>query len=226
MDRTNLPPRLQSRSNRIFCVGKNYRAHVQFMGDAAPQTEPLIFTKPSTALAFPGESLWFPPGCEELHPEAELVLIVGQVCRDLPPEEAPDALWGFGSGLDMTDRGVQKKAKEKGWPWDRAKGFDGSAALGDWVARDPKAGLPQVFLKSEGELLQEVDPTQMTHDLGAILASLSARFTLLPGDLIFTGAPAGTAPVQPGAMLELSLGERPAAAFEVSTERPGGSKFL
>lgn len=206
---------------KILCAGKNYQEHVRALGDPAPEGRPVFFAKPPSALVGPGEGPWLPPGCASLHPEAELVMVIGRRCRDVPEDRALDHLLGWAAGLDMTDRGWQAEAKQKGWPWEWAKGYDGSAVLGEVVPveRVPSWEELRVRLRVDGELCQEADPRRMTHSPARLLALISERITLEPGDLVFTGAPAGTAPVEAGAELELTLSDLTLTRVRVTTSR-------
>lgn len=214
------PPRT---AGRVLAVAKNYRAHVDAMGEGPAPGEAVFFAKPPEALRFPGEPLWHPPEAD-LHPEAELVAVIGRVARGVTADQALDHVAGFAAGLDMTDRRWQARAKQKGWPWERAKAFDGSAALGP-VVPVARAGDWQqlvVGLEVDGEPAQQADPRFMLRGVPELIAEASQRFTLRPGDLIYTGAPAGTATVEAGATLTLSLGDLWRGDFPVSAERwPG-----
>lgn len=233
----HVPPALGLPVGKILCLGRNYGAHVKAMaaapGGGSPQApagpdraSPVLFSKPSSALVRPGGALWLPPGCERLEPEAELVLVVGRAGHDLAPEAAADYLYGYAAGLDMTDRTAQETAKQKGHPWDVAKGFDGSAALTPVVpaARVPDWRDLRMVLDRAGTRMQEGRAGDMLLGVGEILALASRRFALAPGDLVFTGAPAGTPPVDDGDRLELGLlgrdGETLArGTFEISRDR-------
>ncbi len=207
---------------KVLAVGKNYAEHVAALGEPAPTGQPLVFMKPREALVPPGGCLWYPPGCQDLHPEAELVLVVGATLRDASPETCLEAIAGYAAGLDMTDRGWQRLAKQKGWPWERAKAYDGSAAVGRLVPR-ARAGDwrdLRVVLHQDGREVQRADPNSMTWTPGPLLSAVSGTFTLSPGDLVFTGAPAGTAAVAPGCRLELEIPGFGRDAFTISARRP------
>ena len=210
---------------KIVCAGKNYAAHVQAMGDGPAPEAPLLFLKPSTALVRAPGTTWLPPGCEELHPEVELVAVIGRRAAGVAPEDALDCVEGFAAGLDMTDRALQRQLKQKGHPWEIAKAFDGAAVLGPVL---PASAVQdwrhlEVFLCDDsGERLQRVDPALMSTPLPELVAHASARFTLDPGDLLFPGAPGSTAPVQAGAALRFGIQGQEAAEVSITTERPSG----
>lgn len=208
---------------KIVCAGKNYAAHVAAMGDGPAPPAPLLFLKPETALARTPGTTWLPPGCVELHPEVELVAVIGRRAAGVSPEEALEYVSGFAAGLDMTDRALQRELKEKGHPWELAKAFDGAAPLGPVLAADTVEDWRdlKVYLEIAGERLQQVDPRLMSTPLPALVAHASRRFTLEPGDLLFTGAPGATAPVPAGAALVFGIEGHEAGRVVVGDERPG-----
>jgi 2-keto-4-pentenoate hydratase/2-oxohepta-3-ene-1,7-dioic acid hydratase in catechol pathway len=213
------PEGLALEPSKIVCAGKNYAAHVAAMGDGPAPAAPLLFLKPPSALA--RGAVWLPPGCTELHPEVELVAVIGRRATGVGPEEALEYVAGYAAGLDMTDRALQRQLKEKGHPWELAKAFDGAAALGPLLpaeAGDDWRTL-EVFLEVDGERLQRVDPSLMSTALPELVAHASARFTLEPGDLLFTGAPGATAPVSAGAVLCFGIEGQDTAEVTVSRER-------
>jgi 2-keto-4-pentenoate hydratase/2-oxohepta-3-ene-1,7-dioic acid hydratase in catechol pathway len=212
------------RPGKALAAGKNYRAHSEAMADGQAPEKPLLFMKPASALVAPGGHGWYPPGCESLHPEAELVVVVGRRAAGIRVEGAMDHVLGFAAGLDMTDRGWQARAKAAGYPWEYAKAYDGSALLGPVVPRERVPDWRRLrvrVLAGDGELLQEADPAAMTLGVPELLAHASERFTLEEGDLLFTGAPAGTRPVEPGGELVLELVGFSRTCFQVLRERPG-----
>lgn len=211
------------RPSKAVAAGKNYRAHVAAMADGQSPPAPVLFLKPPSALVAPGGHAWYPPDCEDLHPEAELVVVMGRRAAGLHPDQALDHVLGFAAGLDMTDRGWQRQAKQAGYPWEFAKAFDGSAPVGPVVLAEeaPEWRLLKVRVRTAaGELLQEADPGLMILGVPELVAHASARFTLEPGDLVFTGAPARTAPVRPGDELLLELSDFTRTRFRVLRERP------
>jgi 2-keto-4-pentenoate hydratase/2-oxohepta-3-ene-1,7-dioic acid hydratase in catechol pathway len=185
-------------AQRVFCIGRNYAAHAAELGNPLP-AEPVVFMKPASSLVPLGAPLPLPRDRGPVHHEAELVLLVGSEARELAPETAPGALAGVTLGLDLTLRAEQDRLKAAGQPWELAKAFDHAAPLGAFV---PAAGLDLDGLRFEcrvgGELRQRGDTAAMLFPVPRILAFLSARWRLLPGDLVFTGTPAGVGPLVAG----------------------------
>ena len=189
--------------HRIYCVGRNYADHVREMG-ADPQSEPpVFFTKPADAVVANGAAVPYPPRTANFHHEIELVVAIGRGGRDIREPRALQHVFGYAAGNDLTRRDLQHAAKQRGQPWDAAKGFDWSAP----IAAIRPAALGQVsrgriWLSVNGELRQESDVSQMLWDVAHIIAELSTLYELKPGDLIFTGTPAGVGAVKPGDRLE------------------------
>jgi fumarylpyruvate hydrolase len=182
---------------RIFCIGRNYADHVREMGGDPNRGSPIFFMKPADALVTDGQPVPYPKATEDLHHEVELVTVLGQDRRP----------WGFAVGLDMTRRDLQARAKAAAAPWEVAKAFEGSAVVG---ALRPAAEWPGprrqlLLLRVNGTLRQQSPLDHMIWSLEEILAELGALFTLKPGDLIFTGTPAGVAALRRGDRLEASV---------------------
>ncbi len=210
-------------SGRVFCAGKNYSAHIRAMDDGQNPERPLLFLKPSAALVRPQQGIWVPPEGENLHPEAELVVVLKDTLRGATPEEAMQAVYGYAPGIEMTDRGFQSEAKKAGYPWEFGKSYDGSAGVGPIVAAEkcgPWDTLTVLLTDQLGEVLQEAKPAFMRMGVPTLLSFISQRFTLQAGDVVFTGAPAGTKQIQAGDRLQLKLADFEAVEFEVTTERP------
>ena len=188
---------------RIFCVGRNYAAHAREMGHDPDREPPFFFTKPADAVVANGAAVPYPPRTANFHHEIELVVAIGRGGRDIREPRALEHVFGYAAGNDLTRRDLQHAAKQRGQPWDAAKGFDCSAP----IAAIRPAALGQVsrgriWLSVNGELRQESDVSQMLWDVAHIIAELSTLYELKPGDLIFTGTPAGVGPVKPGDRLE------------------------
>lgn len=185
---------------RIFCIGRNYAEHAREMGAAVETGRPLFFCKPADAVVGDNADVPYPQATGELHHEVEMVVALAGGGRDLTREQAAAAIWGYGVGLDLTRRDLQAQVKAKGQPWDIAKGFDHSAPIsalrpaGD-VALRPDTALR---LSVNGELRQQATLGEMLHDVPQILVALSSLFELRPGDLVFSGTPAGVAALQRG----------------------------
>jgi len=187
--------------HRIYCVGLNYADHIREMG-AAP-TPPVFFMKPADAIVANGAAIPYPPASENFHYEIELVVAIGRAGRDIAAARALEHVFGYAAGNDLTRRDLQAAAKQKGQPWDAAKGFDASAPVA--AIQPASAGhlsRGRIWLKVNGALRQESDISQMLWGVPQIIAALSALFELRPGDLIFTGTPSGVGPLRPGDALE------------------------
>lgn len=193
-ERTRFPVR------RIYCVGQNYASHAREMGSDPKRQPPFFFSKPATALLEDGGQLHYPPRTSNLHHEVELVVALKGGGRDLAAADALRHVYGYAVGNDFTRRDLQAAAKEKGRPWDVAKGFDESAAIGAIVPAaggfDPSRGA--IWLTVNGEERQRGDLADMTWSVAEVLAELSTLFELKPGDLVYTGTPAGVGPVVAG----------------------------
>lgn len=185
---------------RVFCIGRNYAEHAKEMGAAVEPGRPMFFCKPADAVVADGGDVPYPSITNELHHEVEMVLALGGGGHDVPVERAAALVWGVGVGLDLTRRDLQTQAKAKGHPWDVAKGFDHSAPVS--ALRPLHGGLPgpdtELRLTVNGSLRQHARLGEMIHDVPHLLAALSTLFELKPGDLVFTGTPAGVAALQRG----------------------------
>lgn len=185
---------------RIYCVGRNYAEHAREMGHDPQAEPPFFFSKPADALVIDGGDTPYPAETQNFHHEIELVAAIGQGGRNIALEDALSHVWGYAVGLDMTRRDLQAWAKKAQKPWEVAKGFDHSAPIGALVPA-AKVSLPltqRISLKVNGELRQEAKLSDMTWDLPHVIAELSRFFALFPGDLVFTGTPAGVAAVVAG----------------------------
>ncbi|RZL38132.1 MAG: FAA hydrolase family protein [Rubrivivax sp.] len=186
--------------SRIFCVGRNYADHAREMGADPTREPPFYFTKPASALTPSGSTVPYPPETKNYHYEMELVIAIGAPVFKVTPEAARAAIWGYAAGLDMTRRDLQAVAKAGGKPWDTAKGFDQSAILSD-IARVSEVGLLEkgaIMLSVNGVEKQRGDLADMIWSQAEIVSNLSHLYHLHPGDLIYTGTPAGVGAVVPG----------------------------
>jgi len=190
---------------RIFCVGRNYAEHAREMGHDPDRELPFFFTKPADALVTGGADMPYPSMCRELHHEMELVVAFGSGGADIGEAEAMRHVWGYAAGLDMTRRDMQGEAKKAGRPWDMAKGFDGSAPIGDLVPAEG-ATPGRIELKVNGQVRQSSDVSKLIWSIPETIAYLSRLVRLEAGDLIFTGTPEGVAAVQRGDVLEGFVG--------------------
>lgn len=187
---------------RILCVAKNYAAHVREMGDDPSRVPPTFFDKPLSALSAAPE-VPYPRETHDLHYEVELVLALGAGARGpIEPRDADALIYGVACGLDLTRRDLQQSAKERGGPWDLAKGFRSAAPVGALrrVREAPVSGA--IELRVNGELRQHADLSHMIWDSREVVAQLSRYDDLEPGDLIFTGTPEGVGAVQAGDRLQ------------------------
>lgn len=185
---------------RVFCVGRNYGAHAREMGSDPNREPPFFFTKPADAVVPAGGAVPYPPATQDLHHEVELVVALGAGGTDIDPSDAMSLVWGYGVGLDLTRRDLQAVAKDAGRPWDMAKGFDASAPCSPLIPA-AKLGHPQdarIWLEVNGALRQEGNLNEMIWPIPDVIAHLSRLVTLAPGDLIYTGTPAGVAALKPG----------------------------
>jgi len=182
---------------RIFCVGRNYAEHAREMGGNPDAEPPFFFTKPADAVVESGAVLPFPVATADLHHEAELVVALGAGGAFVHTDAALSLVWGYAAGNDLTRRDLQAEAKAARRPWDMSKGFDASAVLG---AIRPGSAVPQgrIRCRVDGRVTQDADLSEMIWPVAGIIAHLSRLVTLAPGDLIFTGTPAGVGPIAPG----------------------------
>jgi fumarylpyruvate hydrolase len=188
---------------RIYCVGRNYAGHAREMGHDPDRDAPFFFTKPADAVVENGAAIDYPPRTDNLHHEIELVVALDKGGENIPVGQALQHVFGYAVGIDLTRRDLQKQAKEKGRPWDTAKGFDHSAPLSAIHGADD-IGHPQkgrIWLDVNGENRQQGDLTELIWSVAESIAELSTFFRLEPGDLIFTGTPAGVGPVEAGDQL-------------------------
>jgi fumarylpyruvate hydrolase len=182
---------------RIFCVGQNYADHAREMGNDPDRQQPFFFSKPADAVVEHGATLPFPVKTANLHHEVELVVALGVGGGDLDAKDAIALIYGSAVGIDLTRRDLQAEAKKAGRPWDMAKGFDRSAPIGALtLGAPPKTGA--IGLSIDGETKQSGDLEMMIWGVGEVIAVLSTYVELAPGDLIFTGTPAGVGPIRAG----------------------------
>jgi len=190
--------------HRVYCVGRNYAAHAVEMGHDPDKEPPFFFQKNPDNLVAGGGDFPYPPASSDVHHEIEMVVALAKGGRDIPQDRALDHVYGYGVGLDMTRRDLQGEAKKAGRPWEVGKAFEQSAPCGEIVPASaighPDRGT--VWLKVNGEIRQEGDLNQLIWKVPEMIAYLSGLFTLAPGDLIFSGTPAGVGPVNRGDRLE------------------------
>jgi len=185
---------------RIYCVGRNYAAHALEMGGNPEREPPFFFSKPADALVQNGSIIAYPPATDNFHFEMELVIAINGTAKNLSVSEAVKLIFGYASGIDLTRRDLQSAAKEKGRPWDCAKGFDFSAPCSAIAEAKsvPHIENSRLWLNVNGQNKQQALISDMIWNPPEIVAHLSKMFELKAGDLIYTGTPAGVGPLQPG----------------------------
>ncbi|EKF42590.1 fumarylacetoacetate (FAA) hydrolase [Nitratireductor indicus C115] len=192
---------------RIFCVGRNYADHAREMGHDPDREPPFFFDKPADALVVGEADIPYPTLTDRLEHEAELVVALGKGGRDIEPASALDLVWGYAIGNDLTRRDIQAEAKKLGRPWTMAKGFDGSAVCGP-IHPVSEIGHPAkgaIALSVNGTVRQTGDLSQMIWAVPDVIAALSQFVELRPGDLIYSGTPAGVGGLERGDVVEISI---------------------
>ncbi len=193
---------------RIFCVGRNYAAHAREMGRDPDREPPFFFTAWAETVVPSGTTIAYPSKTENFHYEAELVIAVGKGGRNIPVEQAQNHVWGYATGLDMTRRDLQLEARAQGRPWDTGKNVEQSSPLGlihkagegDF---DPNKGA--IKLTVNGEVKQDADLAELIWPVDDIIAYLSTLWEIHPGDLIYTGTPAGVGAAVPGDDIRVTI---------------------
>lgn len=181
---------------KIICIGRNYTDHIAELENEKPEN-PVVFLKPDTAILLNGQPFFIPDFSQDVHHEVEVLVRINRIGKHIQPKFAHKYYDEIGLGIDFTARDLQAQLKAKGLPWEKAKGFDGAAVVGKWVA---KTELPQVdelqfSLRKNGETVQAGNTALMLWKIDELIAYVSQFFTLKIGDIIFTGTPAGVGPV-------------------------------
>lgn len=190
--------------HRIYCVGRNYAAHAREMGKDPEREPPFFFSKPADALVANHATIPYPPRTVNLHHEIELVIAIGTDGRNIAATDALRHVFGYAVGNDLTRRDLQFEARDKGRPWDTAKGFDRSAPI-TAITRVKHCGHPaqgRIWLTVNDELRQQGDLAELIWSVPEIIVELSTLFELRPGDLIYTGTPAGVSAIERGDRIE------------------------
>jgi fumarylpyruvate hydrolase len=202
---------------RLFCIGRNYAAHAREMGQDPDRDPPFFFTKWAETVAPDGATIAYPPETRNFHYEGELVVAIGAGGRNIAEADAYAHIYGFAAGLDMTRRDLQFAARDKGRPWDTGKNVEQSAPLG--VIAPAVADRPMtrgaIRLSVNGEVKQDGDLADLIWPVDAVIAYVSRFYRLEPGDLIYTGTPAGVGPVQPGDKVEVSIDGLPSLGVTI-----------
>ena len=211
---------------RIYCIGRNYLAHIREMGEADERDPPIFFQKPGDALMEEGLPLPYPSATVDYQYEAELVVAIGSPAPEgaaVPTEQATALIYGYAVGLDMTRRDLQRAAAKAGEPWENGKSFDHSAPCSEVVpAADcghPAKGALRLSVNEQ--VRQQTDLYQLIWNVPEIIANLSRYYRLMPGDLIYTGTPDGVGPLQPGDRIEASVEGVGSFRAEVGAARQG-----
>jgi len=191
---------------KIVCLGRNYVDHIHELGNEIP-TSPVLFIKPATSIIHSGERIVIPPISSDCHHEIELAVLIGKQGSKVGEEQALDLVAGYGVAIDLTLRDVQSKQKEKGLPWEIAKAFDTACPLSDFVPA-AQVGDPhdlQLTLTVNGEVRQDASSGLMMRRIPQIISEISQLFTLLPGDILLTGTPAGVSALHSGDVVRASI---------------------
>ncbi|WP_026341648.1 fumarylacetoacetate hydrolase family protein [Actinomadura atramentaria] len=187
--------------SKVIAIGKNYAEHAREMG-AEPPAEPVIFSKPSTAVIGPGEAVAYPQKLSErVDYEGELAVVIGRLCREVPAARAAEVILGYTCANDVTARDLQRRDGQ----WTRAKGFDTFCPLGPWIETELDPADLALTTRVNGELRQDARTSLLLHSVPELVAYVSQVMTLLPGDVILTGTPAGVGPLEVGDEVTVSV---------------------
>lgn len=186
--------------SKIVCIGRNFAAHAEELGNAVPQ-EPMLFLKPSTALIGPGDPIPLPADAGRIDHESEMAAVIGRLCRGVDPSDVPKYVLGYTCANDVTARELQDRDGQ----WGRAKGFDGFCPLGPWIETELDTTDIEVQCRVNGEVRQTGRTSLMTFPPPLLIAFISNVMTLLPGDVILTGTPSGVSGLQPGDRVEVEV---------------------
>jgi fumarylpyruvate hydrolase len=203
---------------RIYCIGRNYAEHAREMGHDPDREPPFFFTKPADAIVANGAAIPYPPRTTDLHHEIEMVVALSEGGESIAVDGALRHVFGYAVGIDLTRRDLQKEAKDRGRPWDTAKGFDHSAPISA-IHRADDIGHPQtgrIWLEVNGKLRQQGDLDELIWSVAESIAELSTFFRIERGDLIFTGTPAGVGPVAAGDRLSGGIAGVDEIAIEIA----------
>jgi 2-keto-4-pentenoate hydratase/2-oxohepta-3-ene-1,7-dioic acid hydratase in catechol pathway len=186
--------------SKIIAVGRNYAEHARELGNEVP-VAPMIFLKPSTCVIGPGEPITLPWQSEQVEHEAELAVVIGRLCRDVPEDRVPEVILGFTCANDVTARDLQRTDGQ----WGRAKGFDSFCPLGPWIETSIDLDDADVTCLVNGQVRQSGSTGDMVRDVVELVSWISSVMTLLPGDVILTGTPAGVGPLVAGDSVSVSI---------------------
>lgn len=186
--------------SKVVAVGRNYAAHIEEMGSDTPES-PLLFLKPNTSVIGNDDFILQPSWSNEISYEAELAVIIGRPCKDVPVERVDEVIYGYTAANDVTARDIQREEEQ----WTRAKGFDTSCPLGPVIDLDFDPTDVAIQTRVNGELRQDGRSSQMIHSVKELVSYISHSFSLLPGDVILTGTPAGVGTLNPGDVVEVEI---------------------
>ena len=186
--------------SKVVCVGKNYSDHAKEMGMDVPE-EPIIFLKPNTSVIGPNDLIQWPRMSERVDFEGELAIVISRICKDVPAAKAEDVIFGYTIANDVTARDLQKKDGQ----WNRGKGFDTFCPLGPWIETEFKPGSQKIITELNGEVKQSEPISSMIFNIPSIVEFVTSVMTLLPGDVILTGTPAGIGPMQANAQISVTI---------------------
>ncbi|HTZ30093.1 MAG TPA: fumarylacetoacetate hydrolase family protein [Streptosporangiaceae bacterium] len=187
--------------SKVVAIGRNYAEHAAELGNEVPE-DPIIFLKPSTAVVGPRDPIVYPSQVSErVDFEGELAVVIGRLCRQVPPERVPDVIFGYTCANDVTARDLQAKDGQ----WARAKGFDTFCPLGPWIETDLDPADLELTTIVNGEIRQNSRTSLLLHDVTALVTYVSAVMTLLPGDVLLTGTPAGVGPLKDGDEVSVTI---------------------
>jgi 2-keto-4-pentenoate hydratase/2-oxohepta-3-ene-1,7-dioic acid hydratase in catechol pathway len=186
--------------SKVVGIGRNYAAHAAEMA-GEPPTEPLMFLKPNTAVVGPGDPVFYPRQSGNVHYEGELAVVIGRICRDVAPDRVDDVVFGYTVGNDVTARDLQRSDVQ----FTRAKGFDSFCPLGPWIETDLDVADLRLQTHLNGDLKQDASTKEMVFDVPTLVAAVTAVMTLLPGDVLLTGTPAGVGPMRVGDEVEVTI---------------------
>ena len=186
--------------SKVVCIGKNYADHAAEMDSVVP-AEPIIFIKPNTSVIGPNETIVWPKMSERVDHEVELAIVIGRICKEVPAAKAKDVIYGYTIANDVTARDLQKKDGQ----WSRAKGFDTFCPLGPWIETEFIPGDQKIIATLNGEVKQSSVLSEMIFKIPQIIEFVTNVMTLLPGDVILTGTPAGIGPMPAGASISVAI---------------------
>jgi 2-keto-4-pentenoate hydratase/2-oxohepta-3-ene-1,7-dioic acid hydratase in catechol pathway len=193
-------------AGKVVCIGQNYADHIAEL-NSVKRPEPLFFIKPNSALCAVEASFEIPKHSGVCHNELELAVLISKPLKNVTPEHVNAGIWGYGLALDLTLREVQSKLKKQGRPWELAKGFDGACPISPFINKS-EIEFPQdidLRLTVNGQSRQKGNTKNMIRGINQLISQMSQHFTLMPGDVVLTGTPAGVGPLKYGEKLELSL---------------------